>query len=100
LFEYFGYVEGWRILPLDDATDSYWRLYNEDHGGLVRFCDSEKLLDDPEEHYYEYDIYTQRHLSKWVYRGKDYTLIVADSGCDQNKFLSIFDNSKERPLAE
>lgn len=44
---------------------------------------------------YSNEIYTQRFLPKWVYRGKDYTMICVDTHTDGNKFLQIFDNSKE-----
>ena len=45
--------------------------------------------------YYSASIYTQRFLRKWVYRGKDFTLVCMDTHTDGNKFLGVFDNSKE-----
>jgi len=56
-----------------------------------------KLNLDQEEwlSFYRNDIYTQRFLSKWVYRGEDYTMICVDTHTDGNKFLQIFNNKKE-----
>lgn len=99
LYSYFGYREDWRVIPIDDARKYFWRLYGEGPG-TVRFADTEALLDDPGMGYYENEIYTQRHLPKWVYRGADYTLVCVDTHVDGNQFLQIFDNAKERPNAE
>ena len=99
LFEYFGYVEDWRVLPFDDARKYFWRLDSGEDGGNVCFADSEEELSTEEGNYYENEIYTQRHLKKWVYRGADYTMVVVDTHTDGNQFLQIFDNALERPNA-
>jgi hypothetical protein len=44
---------------------------------------------------YEHTIYTQRHLPRWVYRGKELTLVVVDTGTDCNQLLQIFRNKNE-----
>lgn len=95
LFDYFGYIEDWRVLPLDDAREYFWRLDGEGPG-YVRYAETEAQLDDADGNYYENDIYTQRYLSKWVYRGPEFTMICVDTHTDGNQFLQIFDNSKER----
>lgn len=97
IFEYFGYVEDYRVLPLDDARRYFWELHQAPNGhGTVRFADTqEDLADDHDDSHYENEIYTQRFLPKWVYRGKNYTMIVVDTHTDGNQFLSIFDNAKE-----
>lgn len=94
IFDYFGYAEDWRVLPLLDSRDYFWRL---DGGGpgKVRFATSAELLDDEDGEYYENEIYTQRHLPKWVYRGDEYTMVVVDTHTDGNQFLQIFTNEKE-----
>ncbi len=99
IFEYFGYVEDWRTLPLDDARSYFWFLDGVGPGE-VTFADSEEELMTRNGNCYTNSIYTQRHLSKWVYRGKDYTMIVVDTHTDGNQLLQIFDNSKERPDIE
>ena len=95
LFDYFSYVEAWRVIPVDDARKYYWRLDGETYGGSVKFADTPELLDDEDMNYYENSIYTQCHLPKWVYRGDKYTMICVDTHTDSNQFLQIFDNSKE-----
>jgi len=97
IYDYFGYIEDWVVIPIDDARDYYWKLtQNEDGEGYVRFAESIKDLQDTKRGlFYENEIYTQRFLPKWVYRGEDYTMICVDTRTDGNKFLQIFDNSKE-----
>lgn len=89
IFDYFGYVEDWKAIPLDDCRTYYWQLAGEGPGSVL-FGETVDSIDT-----YEHIIYTQRFLPKWVYRGKDYTMICVDTQTDGNKFLSIFDNSKE-----
>jgi len=94
VYSYFGYQENWRAIPLNDARAMFWCLEGEGPG-LVCYADSKEELATQSGEYYEASIYTQRHLPKWVYRGKDYTMVVADTHCDLNIFLMIFSNSKE-----
>lgn len=94
VFAYFGYVEDWRVLPISDSRKYYWRLEG-DGPGNVKFADSIEELDSGEGNSYENEIYTNRHLPKWVYRGTDYTMVVVDTHCDGNQLLQIFSNDKE-----
>lgn len=96
IYEYFGYVEDWVVIPLNDHTEYYWQLDEDSDGqGTVKFSEEkDKILNDDGEHY-EYSIYTQRFLPKWVYRGEEYTMICSNTHVDGNKFLAVFDNSKE-----
>ena len=95
IYEYFGYKEDWVVIPLDDCRDYFWFISGgEAHGGSVTYA--EKLEDfSPNGNYYGSAIYTQRFLPKWVYRGEEYTMICVDTQTDGNKFLSVFENSKE-----
>jgi hypothetical protein len=96
VFDYFGYIEDWRVLPLDDARKYYWHLTDDERSGSVRFAETKERLEDEDAgEYYENEIYTQRHLPKWVYRGEEYTMICVDTHTDGNQFLQIFTNSKE-----
>ena len=98
LFEYFDYVEDWRVIPVDDAREYFWHLTGEGAGDEVKFAkEEENLFAGTDTDGYSNEIYTQRHLPKWVYRGKDFTMIVVDTHTDGNQFLQIFDNTKERP---
>lgn len=91
LFDYFKYVENWKVIPVDDATQYYWMI----EGETVLFADSIEELESDEGDSYENSLYHQRFLPKVVYKGEEYTMIVVDTHTDGNKFLQIFDNSKE-----
>jgi hypothetical protein len=100
LFEYFGYVQDWVSIPVQDNTDDHWLLLEGKNGrGVVTFA-GEELTPELLNHetpgcFYGYSIYTQRFLPKWVYRAQDYTMIVVDTHTDGNKYLAIFANAKE-----
>ena len=101
--DYFGYVEDWKVIPLEDSTDCYWYLtpdsvwycYNKENAVSLVDNDLDYDADEVDENdVYSNEIYTQRFLPKWVYEADDYTMICVDTQTDGNKFLSIFDNSK------
>ncbi len=94
IHDYFSYVEDWAVIPINDATEMYWQIIGDENGGVVRFAEKKETF-DTEGDYYEDEIYTQRHLPKWVYRAKDFTMICVDTRTDGNKFLQVFDNAKE-----
>lgn len=94
IYDYFGYVEDWVVIPLDDSTEYFWFI--NETTGQIGFALDENDLKNQDGNYYENTIYTQRFLKKWVYRGKDFTMVCADTHCDGNKFLQVFDNKKER----
>lgn len=92
ILDYFGYVEDWVAIPLDDGRAFFWHLRGEGPGTL-EFADGALKLGTGEG--YEHEIYTQRFLPKWVYRGADYTMVCVDTRTDGNKFLMVLDNAKE-----
>jgi hypothetical protein len=103
IFEHVGYVEDWRVLPIDDSRDQFWAV-DEHEREWVKFSPSREALaywlesDDYGPHgdkLYENEIYTQRHLKKWVYRGDELTLVVADTRTDGNQYLQLFRNHNE-----
>ena len=96
IFEYFGYEEDWCVFPLEDSREFFWRLEGEQSGDNVLFALTEEILESGEGDFYANEIYGQRFLKKWVYRGAEYTMVLVDTNTDGNKFLQIFDNSKER----
>ena len=95
IYDYFGYVEDWVVIPIDDAREYFWKLDQSFEGsGEVKFaCYKDEIT--KEDSTYSNSIYTQRFLKKWVYRGKDFTMVCVDTHTDGNKFLQIFDNKKE-----
>lgn len=91
IYDYFGYVEDWVVIPIDDSREYYWILNEQSR--FVRFAKTkEQLFSDGD--YYENVIYTQRFLPRWVYPAEDFTMICVDTRTDGNKFLQILDNSK------
>lgn len=96
IYDYFGYKEDWVVIPIEDAREYYWWLSGEGRGGEVKFAkEKQYVFEGTEKDGYSNEIYTQRFLPKWVYRGKDYTMICVDTHTDGNKFLQIFDNKLE-----
>lgn len=93
LHEYFGYVEDWKVIPIEDAREYFWKIGVDS----VYFDEESKNLEDldDEEYMYSNEIFTYVHLPQHVYRGADFTMVVVDTHCDGNKFLQIFANEKE-----
>jgi hypothetical protein len=92
VYEHFGYVEDWVVIPLDDAREYFWRC----DGHTVGFAKTVEELESQDGNYYENEVYTQRFLPKWVYEADDFTMICVDTRTDGNKFLQVFDNDKRR----
>ncbi len=98
VFTYFGYEEDWKVIPLDDQTDVHWFLdqRGSDDGSVV--WSDEPFTEEIIKHgggVYSAEIFTYRHLDKFVYRGPEFTMVVVDTHTDGNKFLMVFDNAKE-----
>ena len=98
IFEYFGYKEDWVKIPISDRREMYWMLdQNKNGGGDVTYHEESLTVHNVEGgKIYTDEIYTQRFLPKWVYRGEDYTMICTNPHTDGNKFLCVFDNNKEQ----
>jgi hypothetical protein len=95
IHNYFGYVEDRVVIPIDDSRAYYWRYpKGGDEVIFARTSNIQELIDSDGE-YYSNLIYRQRFLPKWIYRGEDYTMFVVDTQTGGNKFLQIFDNSRE-----
>jgi len=97
IYDYFGYVEDWVVIPLEDHTDCHWMIVGDERTGTCVFSHKqfdEDLISAGKE-IYSGPIYTQRFLPTWVYRADDYTMVSVDTMTDGNKFLMVFDNSKE-----
>jgi len=93
IYDYFGYVEDWVVIPIEDKTEYYWCVQGTDKSGDVVYAKDVK--DFATGDYYSNELYQQRFLPRCVYRGEDYTMICVDTHTDGNKFLQIFDNKKE-----
>jgi len=93
IYEYFGYQEDWVVIPMESKLNYFWYIdpTEKDH---VIYWESKKDVVELGQ-WYQDGIYTQRFLPKWVYRGPEFTMICTNPGVDGNKFLSVFDNTKE-----
>jgi hypothetical protein len=98
VYPYFdGFEDGYVVYALEDYRDYYWELpFGEGREGEVHYAETiEDLKDKEAGNYYVNDIYTQRFYNKWVWRGKDYTMIFCDTHTDGNKFFGVYSNNKE-----
>jgi hypothetical protein len=95
LYDHVGFVEDWVLCPIDDCTDSYWLNYNDEK---VLYHKERKNVIEANGDHYEDDVYTQRFYTKWVYRGKELTMIFCDPHVDGVQWLRVFDNKKEVEL--
>ena len=89
ILAYFDYKASWHVFPLEDAREYYWCIVR---GHEVYFADSEEELKEQVG-----CCYSNAILREQIFRKDDFTLICVDTQSDGNKFLQIFDNSKERP---
>lgn len=91
IYEHVGFQEDWVVCPLDDCTEKFWHI--DENEKYVRFA---KTLDDffSNGDYYQNDIYMQRFYDKWIYEGKDFTMVFCDPHVDGMKWFRLFDNKK------
>jgi hypothetical protein len=89
IYEHVGFKEDWVVCPIDDQTDCFWSV----DGNEVKYAKSMEDFNS-DGNYYLDEIYTQRFYSKWIYEGKDFTMIFCDPHVDGMKWFRIFDNSK------
>lgn len=99
IHDYFGYKQDWVTISLEDRTTDYWMIIGDgDKNTDMCVYSPEPLTKESIEagdNIYSGNIYTQRFLSKWVYRAEDHTLVAVDTRTDGNKFLMIFSNNRE-----
>lgn len=92
LYNYFGFEEDWTVYPIDDRRKYWWELDSSE----VRFYDSKEAYEQQDDgHTYADEILNHRFYPKAVYEGLEFTMIMVDTHTDGNKFLAIYDNSKQ-----
>ena len=96
LCAYFRYVHDWRVFPIADCREYIWACNDSD----VFYAATEKEFEQQDGNYYQASIFTYVHLTKHVFEGPEYTMILVDTQTDGNIFLMIFDNAKRRPYPE
>lgn len=90
IYDHVGFVEDYIIYPINDNTEYFWDC----DGETIFFADTEKEFEDEDGNYYESEVYTQRFYKKWIYEGKDFTMIFEDTHTDGMKYFAVFDNAK------
>lgn len=93
IHEAFGYTEQWRVFPLEDRRDSYWMR----HAYSFAYSDvpftEENVISGATT--CSAEIYTQRHLTQWVYEADGYVMALLDTRTDGNIFLMVFRADRE-----
>lgn len=89
IYDHVGFEEDWVVCPIDDCTNMFWSV--TENG--VKFADTKKDYNSDGDYYLD-EIYTQRFYKKWIYEGKDFTMIFCDPHVDGMTWFRIFDNSK------
>ena len=93
IYEHVGFVEDYVVCPIDDQTGCFWFT----DGEMVKYAETlEEMNSDGA--YYKDDIYKQRFYQKWIYEGKDLTMIFCEPHVDGMKWWRIFDNKKKIKL--
>jgi hypothetical protein len=89
IYDHVGFKEDWVIAPIDNCTDRFWDI----DGDSVKYADTIEQFNSDGDYYLD-DVYKQRFYNKWIYEGKDFTMIFCDPHVDGMKWFRIFDNSK------
>lgn len=99
VFKYFGYVQDWKVIPLDPQLGRYWMICGPEDSNSTNVTWSDQPFTEKSvkegSKIYGGTIYTQRFLPKWVYRGKKYTMVAVDTHSDDNRVLMVFENALE-----
>ena len=90
LFEHVGFAPDWVEYAIDNQMHCFW---SED-GKSVKYAETMKKFNSDGDYYID-QIYTQRFYDKWVYEGKDVTMIFCNPGVDGINWFRIFDSKKK-----
>jgi hypothetical protein len=91
LYEHCGFREDWVAFPIEDQSQSFWRVENrvekeskDTLNQFVRWADSVEQLKDVEAgKWCSADLIRHRFFDgKSVYRGEEFTLIIGHPGVD------------------
>jgi len=93
IYNYFGYQEQGRAIPMEDRRQYYWYVDNDEQ---VHYAESADELQNQDGKYYIDTLYRSRiGQQKNVLVGGNYTMIAVDTQTNGNVFLAIFDNDKK-----
>lgn len=99
IYDHVGFREDWFVCPMGtvippspsilDSTEMFW----DTDGDTVFYAESKEDLLARDGFYYEDEVFKQRLYEKWIYEGKDFTMIFCDPQTDGMKWFKIFDNA-------
>lgn len=89
LYNHVGFVPDWVICPIDDCTDKFWYVDNDN----CKYANTEEQFYSDGDYYLD-DIYKQCFYSKYVYKGKELTMVMCNPHDDGVCYFRFFDNKK------
>lgn len=92
IYDYFDYEEEWSKFCIENCTEYFWYLGKCEY---VFYCNAKNKEEAKEIILIGVESYSSRIINNSIYKKNDLTLILLDTECDGNVFLSIFDNSKK-----
>ena len=96
IYKHVGFKEDWVVYPIDNRTDYFWKIAGVNpFDQRVIYHEDKDIAEKADGNHYEDEIYTQRFYEKWVYEGKDFTMIFCDPHVDGMKYFGVYDNSKK-----
>lgn len=92
IFKFFDYAEDWQDYPIDDMTDKFWFVNNNEIVFSIN-----KSIENPftEDTILSGEGICSAEIRKPPIIKGNYTLVVGDTNTDSNVYIMIFDNSKE-----
>ncbi|MBK7380727.1 MAG: hypothetical protein IPJ03_17355 [Ignavibacteriales bacterium] len=91
LYKHVGFKEDWVVYPINDCTDKFWNV----EGDTVKYANTKEEFESESGEYFEDELYKQRFYDKWIYEGKQLTLIFCNTHIDGVCWFRIFDNDKK-----
>lgn len=91
IYDHVGFVEDFVVYPIGNSTDKYWYIDSD----IVHYANTLDELKNEEGMYYTAEIVEQRFYNKWVYEGKDLTMIFLNPRVDGMRYFELFDNNKK-----
>lgn len=91
LYDHVGFVEDYIVYPIYDLTDKFWSIDNQYE---IKYANSLEQYDSNGDFYIS-NVYAQRFYNKWIYIGKDLTMVFMDTHTDGMRYFAVFTNALE-----
>jgi len=90
IYDHVGFVEDWVVYPIEDNTEYYWEIDDDE----IIYAESKEELETQEGACYSGYVYEQRFYDKYVYEGKDFTMVFLNTQTDGMKYFALFSNHR------